>query len=255
MKGEHAPARPRPIVSRPFAIRFSDGTSLAVQAGDAAAARVVAIMARAARLAPAPETPQAATRRLLVVTEGLCSTPAVASRDGDAFLLAGRSRVGKTTAASRLPRGWRSPADDATLVVREAGGPRRAHRWPTWSQAVGGERGGGRRSWAVRRCERPRAIFVLERGDEDRAEPLGPGHTVALLAELAQQTSRHHVTGLPPGDAAAFNLARFDDLCALAQAVPAYTPRVGREGSFWDEIERVVRRSRGGPERPTGRYG
>ncbi|MBU0493825.1 MAG: SynChlorMet cassette protein ScmC [Chloroflexi bacterium] len=172
-------------------------------------------------------------------------------------LLAGRSGVGKSTASRRLPLPstpaggcaghcvWRALADEATLVVRDeaphAGGTYWAHPWPTWSRFFGEKKGDGRDTWDVQRAVPLRAIFVLEQGAEDRAEPLGPGHAVALLAELARQTSTHLMRGLPLDEIAAFNRQRFENLCALVRrAVPAYTLHVSLEGAFWEEMERAL---------------
>jgi SynChlorMet cassette protein ScmC len=149
---------------------------------------------------------------------------------GKGVLLAGRSGVGKSTASARLPLPWRALADDVTLVVRDGSGTYWAHPWPTWSRFFGEEAGDGSDAWDVQRAVELQAIFVLEQGEEASAEPLGPGHAVCLLAELAQQTSTHLLRGWPIEEIAAFNLQRFENLCALAQAVPAYLLRVSLVG-------------------------
>ena len=71
-------------------------------------------------------------------------------------------------------------------------------------------------------------------------EPIGPGHAVCLLAELALQTSTHVLEGMPPDDVATFNLQRFENLCDLVQAIPAYLLDLSLNGAFWEEIERVM---------------
>ncbi|MBU1879755.1 MAG: hypothetical protein KJ734_12455, partial [Chloroflexi bacterium] len=110
----------------------------------------------------------------------------------------------------------------------------------TWSRFFGEEKGDGSDTWDVQEAVPLRAIFVLEQGEEDRVEPLGPGHTLALLTELAQQTSTHFLRGLPLDEVAAFNLQRFENLCALVRAVPAYLLHVSLAGAFWEEMERVL---------------
>jgi hypothetical protein len=85
-----------------------------------------------------------------------------------------------------------------------------------------------------------RAIFILEQGKEDQAEPIGPGHAVCLLTELARQATLVLLRGLPLDEIAAFNLQHFENLCALARAVPAYLLHVSLEGAFWEEIERAI---------------
>lgn len=155
-------------------------------------------------------------------------------------LLAGRSGVGKSTASRRLSSPWRSLADDVTLVVRAADGTYWAHPWPTWSRFFGAEAGTGADSWDVESAVPLRAIFVLEQGSPSRAEPLGPGHAVALLAELARQTSSNAIRAWQAGEVIAFNVGRFDNLCALVRAVPAYLLHVSLDGAFWEEMERVL---------------
>ena len=156
------------------------------------------------------------------------------------ILLAGRSGVGKSTASARLPHPWRALSDDATLVVCDGQGTYWAHPWPTWSRFFGDEAGDGSDTWDVQRAVPLRAIFVLEQGEEDRVEPLGPGHTLALLAELARQTSTHLIRGWPLDEMAAFHRQRFENLCALVRAVPAYTLYVSLNGAFWEEMERAI---------------
>ncbi|MBU0490717.1 MAG: SynChlorMet cassette protein ScmC [Chloroflexi bacterium] len=178
----------------------------------------------------------------VLLHSGLAQAPRHSS--GAGILLAGRSGVGKSTASRRLVPPWRALADDVTLVVRDeaphAGGTYWAHSWPTWSRFFGEEKGDGSDTWDVQEAVPLRAIFVLEQGEEDRVEPLGPGHTLALLTELAQQTSTHFLRGLPLDEVAAFNLQRFENLCALVRAVPAYLLHVSLAGAFWEEMERVL---------------
>lgn len=154
-------------------------------------------------------------------------------------LLAGRSGVGKSTAARRLPPPWRALADEATLVVGGEKGTYWAHPWPTWSRFFGAGKGDGRDAWDVQRAVPLRAIFVLEQGEEDHLAPLGPGQAVALLAELALQTATHFFRGLPHDEIVAFNRQRFENLCALVRCVPAYLLHVSLTGTFWEEALRA----------------
>jgi SynChlorMet cassette protein ScmC len=155
-------------------------------------------------------------------------------------LLAGRSGVGKSTASRRLPPPWRALADDATLIVRDGHGAYWAHPWPTWSRFFGEERGDGSDTWDVQAAVPLRAILILEQGEADQIDPLGSGHAVALLAELAQQTSKHLLRDWPVNEIGAFNLQCFENLCDLVRAVPAYLLYAKLDGAFWAEIERVL---------------
>jgi len=38
----------------------------------------------------------------------------------------------------------------------------------------------------------------------------------------------------------AFNIQRFENICALAKSLPAYLLHVSLNGSFWNEIHRVL---------------
>jgi len=180
----------------------------------------------------------------VLLHSGLASLPSPSPPPGRTewgVLLAGRSGVGKSTAARRLPPPWRALADEATLIVKDKKGMYWAHPWLTWSRFFGPGKGDGGDVWEVQRAVPLRAIFILEQGAADRVEPLGAGHAVALLAELARQTAAHFLHGLPPDEMAAFNRRRFENLCALARSVPAYVLDVSLTGAFWEKIARTLR--------------
>ena len=75
---------------------------------------------------------------------------------------------------------------------------------------------------------------------EDRAEPVGTGRAVSLLVECAEQTSQLMSRGLSREGIRALRVERFDNLCALARAVPTHVLHVSLTGFFWHEIERVL---------------
>lgn len=156
------------------------------------------------------------------------------------FLLAGRSGVGKSTAGRRLPAPWISLADDITLVVRPSAGNYLAHPFPTWSRFFGLEKGDGAETWETGRAVRLKAVFVLEQGEKDRIEPLGPGHALSLLVELAAQASNRLMSGFSLDQIMKFNQERFDNLCALVKSVPAFLLHVSLKGAFWEEIGRTI---------------
>jgi len=179
----------------------------------------------------------------VLLHSGLASLPPpLPPRRGNegGVLLAGRSSVGKSTAARRLPPPWSALADEATLIVKDEKGVYWAHPWPTWSRFFGSEKGDGRDTWDVQRAVPLRAIFILEQGEENHVEPMGPGHAVALLAELARQTATHFLHRLPLDEIAAFNRRRFENLCVLVRSVPAYLLHVSLTGAFWEEIARTI---------------
>ncbi len=162
---------------------------------------------------------------------------ALAEKAGAGVILAAPGGTGKTTASGRLPAPWRSLCDDATLAVRDPQGNYWAHPWPTWSHFLWGETGG---AWDVQNAVPLKGIFFLSRAVEDRVEPVGPGHAVSLLVECAKQASQLMARGLSKEETRALNLERFNNLCALARAVPAYILSISLTGAFWQEIERML---------------
>ena len=162
---------------------------------------------------------------------------ALAERNGIGVILAAPGGTGKSTASGRLPATWRSLCDDTTLVVRDSRGEYRAHPWPTWSRFLRGEPGG---AWDVQKTVPLKGVFFLSRAAEDRAEPVGPGRAVSLLVECAGQSSRPMALGLDKEATRALHLERFDNLCALARAVPTHLLHISLTGAFWREIERSI---------------
>jgi len=162
---------------------------------------------------------------------------ALAEKEGRGVILAAPGGTGKSTASERLPGSWRSLSDDAALVVRGARGGYCAHPWPTWSRFFAGDPA---ETWPVREAVSLEAIFFLSQASADRTQSLGPGHAVTMLVESAEQASLPMTRGMTAKEARAVRLQRFDNLCALAQAVPAHVLHLSLEGSFWQEIERVI---------------
>ena len=162
---------------------------------------------------------------------------ALAERDGIGVILVAPGGTGKTTASKRLPAPWRSLCDDTTLVVRDPQGTYWAHPWPTWSRFLDGGPGG---TWEVQNAVPVKGIFFLAQAVEDRVERVGPGQAVSLLGEFAGQVSTFMAPGLRKEELRALYLERFNNLCALAQVVPASLLHISLTGAFWQEIERAL---------------
>ena len=162
---------------------------------------------------------------------------ALAEKDGIGVILAAPGGTGKSTASGRLPAPWRSLCDDATLVVPDALGNYWAHPWPTWSRFLWGGSGG---TWDVQHAVPLKGVFFLSRAVEDSVESLGPGHALSLLVECAQQASQLMARGLGKEATRVLHLERFDNLCALARAVPAHVLHISLTGAFWEEIEQTL---------------
>ncbi|MBU0491257.1 MAG: SynChlorMet cassette protein ScmC [Chloroflexi bacterium] len=181
------------------------------------------------------------TRGGVLLHSALALLPSPSGRgDGGegGVLMAGRSGVGKTTASIRLPPPWRALCDDVTLVVRDdKGAPWWAHPWPTWSRLFGKHADD---RWDVQAAVPLRAIFVVDQAAQDRTAPAGAGEAVGLLLEVARQASRRLWVGATPDELRAFNAQRFENLCTLVQAIPVYLLDVSLEGTFWEEMARVL---------------
>ena len=162
---------------------------------------------------------------------------ALAEYRGMGVILAAPGGTGKTTASGRLPPPWRSLCDDNTLVVRDSEGCYWGHPWPTWSRFLQGEPGG---AWQVQDAVPLKGIFFLSQALQDHAEPVGPGHAASLLVECAEQASYTMAGGLSKEDRRSLRLERFDNLCALAGAVPAHVLHISLTGPFWREIEQML---------------
>ncbi len=112
-----------------------------------------------------------------------------------------------------------------------------AHPWPTWSRFKKGGPGG---TWDVQRAVPLKGIFILSRAAEDSAERIGDGQAVSLLVECAGQTSMFMTPGLFKDEVRALHLEQFNNLCALARAVPAHVLHVSLTGAFWKDIEQAL---------------
>ena len=85
-----------------------------------------------------------------------------------------------------------------------------------------------------------KAIFFLQQAGQDRVEPVAPGKSVCLLVELAEHTSWSMSHRLANDERRAILLQRFENICDLVKDVPCYNLYLSLDGSFWDEIERVI---------------
>ncbi len=156
--------------------------------------------------------------------------------EGVGVLLAGRSGVGKSTASRRLPSPWRALSDDVTLIVRDPKGQYWAHPWPTWSRIFEQHKDD---RWNVQAAVPLQAVCILEQGQEDHLRPASPSEAVVLLMELSRQAAQR--LWLPGrtdlNSLSEFQRKRFDNVCALVEAVPIFLLDVALNGCFWREIE------------------
>jgi len=168
---------------------------------------------------------------------GLLLHGALAERDGYGVILAGPGGAGKTTASQRLAPPWRSLCDDTTLVVRDKQGSYWGHPWPTWTSFMSGGAGG---TWDVKYAVPLRGIFFLEQAQKKQCELVGVAQAVCLLTKSAEQVSWRMTRDMEMNQVRELRLQRFENICALAQEVPAGILRLSRNGPFWEAMEQAL---------------
>jgi len=96
-------------------------------------------------------------------------------------------------------------------------------------------------AWDVQYRVPLKGIFFLNQAQEDQATPEEPARSTCLLVEFSgKQVSRMMSYGMNQDEKRELHLNRFDNICALVQAVPCYSLHLSLTGSFWNEIERVT---------------
>lgn len=168
---------------------------------------------------------------------------ALAEKQGCGVILAGPGGVGKTTTSRRMRPPWCSLCDDTTLVVRDQGGSYWAHPWPTWSNFMFDGPGG---TWDIQYAVPLLGIFFLAQAHNDELEPMGMGQATCLLTESVEQASRSIFRYLQKEEVRSLRMQRFDNICALAEAVSCYRLRLSLGGAFWQEMERALAGKWGG---------
>jgi SynChlorMet cassette protein ScmC len=168
---------------------------------------------------------------------------ALAEKQGCGVILAGPGGVGKTTTSRRMRPPWRSLCDDTTLVVCDQEGSYWAHPWPTWSNFMFDGPGG---TWDIQYAVPLLGIFFLAQAHNDELEPMGMGQATCLLTESVEQASRSIFRYLQKEEVRSLRMQRFDNICALAEAVSCYRLRLSLGGAFWQEMERALAGKWGG---------
>jgi SynChlorMet cassette protein ScmC len=95
-------------------------------------------------------------------------------------------------------------------------------------------------SWDVQAAVPLTAIFFLEQAVQDRADPVGRGGAVCMLVQSVEQAAFLRWDRPDQESSRRLRLKRFDNVCALAQSVPAFRLVLSLTGAFWTEIERVL---------------
>ena len=95
-------------------------------------------------------------------------------------------------------------------------------------------------SWNVQHAVPLRGIFFLEQAHKDESESIGTAQSICLLNEASEQTQLFISNHSQANGIRKLRLLGFDNICALAQTIPSYVLRLGRNGAFWQEIEQAL---------------
>lgn len=168
---------------------------------------------------------------------GLPLHAALIERDKKGILLAAPGNTGKTTCCLRLPPGWHALCDDESLIVRNLRKSYSAHPFPTWSDLIMQRQ---ERTWNVQKHVALTAIFFLKQAEVDKALPLKKGESAARLIQSAIHVDQRFGHSQDSEEIRLWRNKLFENVCDLAQAVPAFKLQVSASGRFWEEIERVL---------------
>jgi hypothetical protein len=142
--------------------------------------------------------------------------------DDRAYVFFGTSGSGKTTTSKlSLEAGRRVLSDDMNIVLPGQNGPV-VHKVP-----FAGELG---RTSIDRRSYPLKAIFRLEKGDENSLRPMGPAETVASLMTCSPNVNHNPFR----------HQQLFSIHTSIVQSVPAYVLTFTKEGGFWDVLEELA---------------
>lgn len=168
---------------------------------------------------------------------GLPLHAALLERNGLGVLLAGSGSTGKSTCCSRVNGPWRALCDDEALVVRDNSKGYLVHPFPTWSDYFNNR---SKQTWNVQHYLPMSAIFFLEQAEADQVTPLGQGLAAALLYESAAQVCARNWVNLNREGLSIVRKRLFENVCDLATEIPVFKLQMSLEGSFWEEMEKVL---------------
>lgn len=262
-----------------YKITLADGFSLQITAGDAKAAPVVELLARAMRLGPGeaetvlrvitaeaeslflkrdkeilcrllpPAGPDDVAHRVFQVSlaiahmvqkrGGILVHGGLAEFQGQGIILAAPSDTGKTTASSRLPAPWRSLSDDMALIVRATDHCYYGHPWPTWSLFFPKGPGG---SWNTEYGVPLKSLVFLSQSQKDDLEDLNASQAAAMLIESVEQANTTFKRDLSSEDIHHNHMEQFAIVCAVTACLPSFRLLLSLNGKFWTHLEESLRR-------------
>ncbi|MCX5834372.1 MAG: SynChlorMet cassette protein ScmC [Deltaproteobacteria bacterium] len=157
--------------------------------------------------------------------------------EGRGVAIAANGGGGKTTCAGRLPSSWKAHCDDAALVLRASPSDYVVHPFPTWSKYLSKH---CESTWVVEKRLPLSGIFFLEKAWTDEVIPLGRSRAAVSINQSAWQIMSSWIGAIPKKEKTELYLKLFENACALAGVIPAYTLRVSMTGRFWEKIEECL---------------
>ncbi|MCM1567438.1 MAG: SynChlorMet cassette protein ScmC [Dehalobacter sp.] len=167
---------------------------------------------------------------------GIIMHSAMMELGGKGVVLAAESGTGKSTCYRRIEKPWRAVTDEEALVVK-VGDRYIMHPMPTWKNYY---ELGMKEASNVQQQIPLHAIFFLERGEKDRAFPVGKGKAALLIYQSSIQLLGKYWLFMSMPEAAAFRKKLLDNACNIAASVPAYTLQATLTGRFWEEMEKAL---------------
>jgi len=156
---------------------------------------------------------------------------------GRGVAIAARGGGGKTTCSRRLPSAWKAHCDDAALVLRVSPSDYVAHPFPTWSEYLSGQ---CESNWGVEKRLPLSGIFFLEKAQSDEIIPLDRSRAAVSINQSAWQIMSSRIGVIPKKEMTELRIRLFENACAMAGVIPAYTLRVSMTGRFWEKIEECL---------------
>jgi len=168
---------------------------------------------------------------------GLPLHAGLVEKDGIGIAIVGRGGMGKSTCCQRIPLPWHALCDDEVFVVPNAYGQYMAHPFPTWSDHLSRE---ATKTWDTQYSVPLRAIFFLDRHQEDQAFPIKQGNASVNIYESVQQVFKSDWLRMNQEALLATRKILFDNSYQLAKAIPAFKLRVSLIGRFWEVMEKAL---------------
>jgi SynChlorMet cassette protein ScmC len=170
---------------------------------------------------------------------GIPLIAALVEFDGKGYLLAARGETGKTTCCRRLTAPWHALCDDETLIVMNNRKQYHAHPFPTWADLIFHD---SQKTWNIQYHLPLAAVFFLKQNKFNRITSIGQGEAAAKIHDSATQIARRYWIDISNEEILKFQKQLFNNACKLAKSVPSFILNVKKNGLFWREIEKSIKK-------------